>query len=210
MNRIGMLLIAGLMLIAGITYAQGAPVNLAWDAPTTNTDGTALTDLWRYNILKGSASGNYVTNMYVLAPATTCAWTMTDGAVTMPTNYTVAYGSPTTSITWTEASVTTARTYFCGMAENFSGNLSDLCNEICVTSSPTVVYSLYWGRAQGATTNLVGPVTPSGGQVRYAYNVTAYPRSLLWFDLRANGASYSQKVAVSNTKPSPLSNLRVQ
>jgi hypothetical protein len=34
---------------------------LAWDAPTTNTDGSPLTDLAGYKIYYGTSSGNYTT-----------------------------------------------------------------------------------------------------------------------------------------------------
>ena len=34
-------------------------VTLAWDAPTTNADGTPLTDLAGYKVYYGTASGNY-------------------------------------------------------------------------------------------------------------------------------------------------------
>jgi len=38
-------------------------VTLSWSAPTTNTDGTPLTDLAGYNVYYGPSSGNY-TNSY--------------------------------------------------------------------------------------------------------------------------------------------------
>jgi hypothetical protein len=34
-------------------------VTLAWNAPTTNTDGTPLTDLAGYKVYYGTSSGNY-------------------------------------------------------------------------------------------------------------------------------------------------------
>jgi hypothetical protein len=37
----------------------GAQIRLAWDAPTTNADGTPLTDLAGYKIYYGTASGTY-------------------------------------------------------------------------------------------------------------------------------------------------------
>jgi len=39
--------------------AQTASVSLAWEAPTTNADGTPLTDLAGYRVYYGSASGVY-------------------------------------------------------------------------------------------------------------------------------------------------------
>jgi hypothetical protein len=34
---------------------------LSWNAPTTNTDGTPLTDLAGYKVHMGTSSGNYTT-----------------------------------------------------------------------------------------------------------------------------------------------------
>ncbi len=41
------------------SQAQAAQVQLAWDAPTTNVDGTPLTDLAGYRLYYGQTSGNY-------------------------------------------------------------------------------------------------------------------------------------------------------
>ena len=41
------------------TPTQGVPVELSWDAPTTNTDGTLLKDLAGYKLYYGQASKKY-------------------------------------------------------------------------------------------------------------------------------------------------------
>ncbi len=52
----------------------GLPANsakLAWDPPTTNTDGTPLTDLKGYKVYFGTAPGNYSRSMDISDPAAT-------------------------------------------------------------------------------------------------------------------------------------------
>ncbi len=41
-------------------FVQAADITLAWDAPTTNADGTPLTDLAGYKIYHALMSGGYV------------------------------------------------------------------------------------------------------------------------------------------------------
>ena len=56
------------------TVTDGAVVTLAWDAPTTNTDGSPLnpaTDLSQYKIYYGTASLTYTTVVNVINPGTT-------------------------------------------------------------------------------------------------------------------------------------------
>jgi len=61
------ILITLIFIVAFSTYAcaKGNTVTLKWDAPTTNSDGTPLTDLAGYKIYYGPASGNYVQNIDV-------------------------------------------------------------------------------------------------------------------------------------------------
>src|SRR5271169_6560987 len=55
-----------LLAFAGIVFQPGnacaGSATLAWTAPTTNTDGTPLTDLAGYKVYYGTASGNYTQN----------------------------------------------------------------------------------------------------------------------------------------------------
>jgi hypothetical protein len=56
------------------TVTDGVVLTLAWDAPTTNTDGSSLnpaTDLSLYKIYYGTASLTYTTVVNVINPGTT-------------------------------------------------------------------------------------------------------------------------------------------
>ena len=56
------------------TVTEGVVLTLAWDAPTTNTDGSSLnpaTDLSQYNIYYGTESLTYTTVVNVTNPGTT-------------------------------------------------------------------------------------------------------------------------------------------
>jgi len=44
---------------------SGGTINLAWDAPTTNVDGSPLTDLAGYKVYVGTAPGTYGTSVNV-------------------------------------------------------------------------------------------------------------------------------------------------
>lgn len=52
---------------------------LSWDAPTTNADGSALTDLAGYKIYYGTSSRNY-TQEVVVGNTNTYTLTLADGA----------------------------------------------------------------------------------------------------------------------------------
>jgi len=52
-------LIVLLMVVLFAVPAFGANVRLTWEAPTTNEDGTPLTDLAGYKLFMGTATGNY-------------------------------------------------------------------------------------------------------------------------------------------------------
>ena len=49
----------GVSVTATLTVATTGSATLAWNAPTTNTDGTPLTDLAGYKIHYGTSPGNY-------------------------------------------------------------------------------------------------------------------------------------------------------
>jgi hypothetical protein len=44
-----------------VTAITTGSATLSWNAPTTNTDGTPLTDLVGYKVYMGTSSGNYTT-----------------------------------------------------------------------------------------------------------------------------------------------------
>jgi hypothetical protein len=52
---------------------------LSWNAPTTNVDGTPLTDLAGYKLYYGTASGTYAQNINVGNVTTYTVPTLTDG-----------------------------------------------------------------------------------------------------------------------------------
>lgn len=60
-------------------FAGTSSVTLAWDAPTTNADGTPLTDLAGYKLYYGPSSGNYTQNIDVGAVITYKAANLPDG-----------------------------------------------------------------------------------------------------------------------------------
>lgn len=54
-----------------VTNAATRTVTLNWTAPTTNTDGSALTDLSGYTVSYGTSSGSYSTSLRLTGASTT-------------------------------------------------------------------------------------------------------------------------------------------
>ena len=54
-----------------VAATQTASVTLSWVAPTTNTDGTPLTELTGYRVSYGTASGQYTQDLSVPSPSIT-------------------------------------------------------------------------------------------------------------------------------------------
>jgi hypothetical protein len=54
-----------------VTQAALGSITLQWDAPTQNTDGTALTDLAGYKMYYGLSTGNYPNEIVIDNPGTT-------------------------------------------------------------------------------------------------------------------------------------------
>jgi hypothetical protein len=100
------------LLTLVIPYTQAAQVQLQWDAPTTNTDGTPLTDLAGYELHFGQTSGNYASTVNV---GNTTSFSLTSGLVEGQTYY------------------------FAVKAYDSSGNKSGFSNEVNVTIPETVV-----------------------------------------------------------------------
>jgi len=65
LSKITVIVLFLILLITVNVYAGGAGVQLSWDAPTTNVDGTPLTDLAGYNIYYGTESGSYAHSINV-------------------------------------------------------------------------------------------------------------------------------------------------
>jgi hypothetical protein len=110
---------AGIAVLAASLWAilntptLAADATLSWTPPTTNTDGSPLTDLGGYKIYYGPTSGNYTNNQDLADPAAASA-IVTD----------------LTAGTW----------YFAVTAYNSTGQESDFSNEatkdILLTPSP--------------------------------------------------------------------------
>lgn len=49
------------LVLITVSVCQAESVSLSWDAPTTNADGTPLTDLAGYRVYYGTATGVYGT-----------------------------------------------------------------------------------------------------------------------------------------------------
>ncbi len=75
MNRIFLTFIAVMFIVAmscghdpsndGVSIAASVGVSLVWDAPTLNTDGTAITNLAGYVVYRSSTSGGPYTKIGV-------------------------------------------------------------------------------------------------------------------------------------------------
>src|SRR3972149_2470938 len=99
-----------LVICLGLTNnARAGQAIMTWDPPTTNTDGTPLTDLAGYKIYYGTTSGNYTSNIDA-------------GNVT---SYTLT--NLTNNVTY----------YFAVTAYNTSANESDYSTEVSKTITGT-------------------------------------------------------------------------
>src|ERR1700690_1238325 len=79
---ISLLFVTALMMISlpgAVTNAYSS-VTLTWTPPTTNTDGTPLTDLAGYKLYYGTSSGNYGTPINVGNVATYTISNLTSGS----------------------------------------------------------------------------------------------------------------------------------
>jgi len=106
-------ILAALILAAGI--AGAAEISVQWDMPTTNIDGTPLTDLAGARVYVGTSSSNYT-------------WTVDAGM------------AESLSVTGLTAGATY---YFNGTAYNEAGVESDFCNEVAKTAGDTGAVFLF-------------------------------------------------------------------
>jgi hypothetical protein len=53
------------LLLLSVSFGYTGQATLSWNAPTTNEDGTPLTDLAGYKVYYGTATGNYTKNIDV-------------------------------------------------------------------------------------------------------------------------------------------------
>ena len=91
---------------------------LTWDAPTTNADGTPLTDLAGYKIYYGTSPGNYITPI---------------DAGCSPCSSSCPGTGQTTVCTYIVQNLTPGTYYFAITAYDTEGNMSMYSNEISKT-----------------------------------------------------------------------------
>src|SRR3972149_6911227 len=72
-HRLFGLAVGGLLLLLLAPAAQAGYLDLAWDAPTTNSDGTALTDLSAYRVYNGTSSPACPSSSFQVVPSPTPA-----------------------------------------------------------------------------------------------------------------------------------------
>ncbi len=65
--------LGGLLILILAPAAQSGILDLAWNAPTTNSDGTALTDLSSYRVYSGTSSAPCPGSSYQVVPSPTPA-----------------------------------------------------------------------------------------------------------------------------------------
>ncbi len=70
--------VGGLLLLFLAPAAQSGILDLSWDAPTTNMDGTPLTDLARYRVYAGTSSAPCPGSSYQSVPSPTSTPTSED------------------------------------------------------------------------------------------------------------------------------------
>ena len=109
-SRVSLLFITLLVMVSlpGIVTNAYSSVTLNWTPPTTNTDGTPLTDLAGYKLYYGTSSGNY-------------------GSPIDVNNVT----------TYTISNLTVGSYYFVVTAYDLSGNESDYSNEVVKSEQGT-------------------------------------------------------------------------
>ncbi len=121
-------------------------VNLTWTAPTTNTDGSTLSDLAGYKVYYGTSSGNYTTSIDV--------GKTTSYQLTLAGGYTY---------------------YFAVTAYDTSGNESTYSNEVYKTlgadTTPPQISSVYAGNIT-ATSAVISWTTDENATSQVEYGTT--------------------------------------
>lgn len=136
---------AAALLLASLIAAgaaNAADVRVAWGAPTTNTNGAALTDLAGYKLHYGTAPGSYSRSITV-------------GNVTAYTVTGLANGTTY---------------YFAATAYNAAGVESAYSNEITVAVPSVSRYTLTVGKSGGGSGTVTGPGISCGADCTELYN----------------------------------------
>jgi hypothetical protein len=200
-----------LMVCIWARNCPAADVTLAWDPPTTNTDGTPLTDIGGYRLKRGAVSGIY-TQSYDVGTQLVCTVTGLPNATIAwtGTNYVLTYTPTAWTLTWSAAGAIAPTNYFAVLAYNQAGRESDLSQELPWSAAAAVTNALYWGTTQTGCSNLLATgLQATNGILRYDAPVTAFPRSTIWLRPMANGLAYPQSVLLNNRKPAAPTALRL-
>lgn len=113
------MIVVMVMLILSMSRSVfGGEAILTWDYPTTNADGSALTDLAGFKSYYGTASGNY-------------SAVIDTGFATCTT------ASPCSTSTYTVTNLSNSTYYFAVTAYDTAGNESDFSNEVSKIISGT-------------------------------------------------------------------------
>lgn len=133
------IILLGSVIITGM--AGAAEVRLTWGAPTTNTNGTSLTDLAGYRLYYGTAPGSYSSSLTV-------------GNVT----------------TYTVTGLTSGATYyFATAAYNAAGTESGKSNELSVAIPAIPKYTLTAGKGGSGAGTVTGPGISCGADCTEQY-----------------------------------------
>ena len=107
------------MFFTTIAWSQSQPINLSWDAPTTNEDNSCLSDLSHYNVYYSNTSNSYPNFWTVDAASLSCV--DTGNSTGCGNVFKCSYSTPQDMAegTW----------YFVVTANDYSGNESVRSNE---------------------------------------------------------------------------------
>lgn len=211
MKRLLWLQIA-LLWLAALCVAFGGDVKLAWENPTTYTDGSLLDDFGGVKIGIGSASRIYSRTNDVGAVSNCTVTGITPGTVSWSPVVTQRMDKTSWTVTWQPAQgLPGPSNYFAGIAYSTNGLESDWSDELVWTApAPAATnYTLRWG----TTAAMSAAVNLGTGAVWQAQR-TAYNRTILYAALVARMTDGSiitnpTRVVVNNRKSSPPKNLMV-
>ena len=186
--------------------APAGSVTLAWTDPTTNTDGSSLTDLAGCKIYQGFTSQAYSVCIDVGNVTQTVFAVQGGGAAWLSTNTTVTASRLTFTLAWSPPVVSNGLAYyFAATCYNTASNESDFSSELVYQASAPILsgYQLLWGTSPNPATVIACP------GAMYTGTDAAFPRAILYFRevaLFADGTVLTNPapaMAVNNRKPGP-------
>ena len=195
-----------LVLMAGIARAQAATVRLAWDAPTTNTDGTVISEPPNYKLYWGTASRNYAWMTNVGNVCTSAPIVLPDPvAIWATTNVTQSYTTNTWTFAGPSATLVSNTYYFAVTCYGSNLGESEWSTEYVHQVVSNLAYRAAWGATGAAATNPLAVVgTGATG------SKTTYSRTTLYIRYGiVNGPDFPYQVTVDNRKPGPPTSQRV-